>query len=561
MFGRSKLKNLKRLRQIANAFLKVGLGYVIERMRLKSYVSFHKKINPVEFQKPINSLPERLRIVFDALGGSFVKLGQLLSLRYDVLPKEYCEEFSKLQDDVRPVPFSSVKAVIEEELGAPIGRVFKSFEKAPIAAASVGQVHRAVLKDGTTVAVKVQRPGVEGVFKSDIEIYYYLADLIVRHFPELKDYDIKGIVEEFEKYTNREMDYTLEAKNIEIFHNNFKGSAKVRIPKVYWEHTRKRVLVMEFINGRKISEVKQFSQLGSSRQKVVENVMDAVTRQIFEHKIFHADPHPGNIFLIKDNVIAFLDFGIVGRITPDMEKELESFMIGIVNHDINVLTRSLVESGSVPQEIDMKLFRTDMAEALGSYYDTSLQQMNIAGMFLTVFKLSRQYHIKLPLSYTLLGKSVITLQGFSTKYYPEFNFVRFMRPRIAELMRKRLGPKYILSSIKGTAMDFKDMMASLPSGVSALAKAIKYGTKINLEVDQKELKNFTLEMDRSSNRMSYAMILASLILAAALIIRLDVGPFFHGISFLVYILLFFILIISYSLIVSIIREGKRGEDE
>ncbi|MFH0797878.1 MAG: AarF/ABC1/UbiB kinase family protein [Candidatus Woesearchaeota archaeon] len=562
MFGRtSKIENLKRLKQIANTLLKVGLGYFIERMRLKSYVSFHKKIDQSKFEKPINSLPSRLRIAFDSLGGSFIKLGQMLSLRYDILPKEYCDEFSKLQDDVKPVPFSSIRAVIEEELGVPLAQVFKSFDTKPIAAASIGQVHKAVLKNGTVVAVKVQRPGVEHIFQTDIELYYYLADLLVKHVPEVRDYEPKSIVEEFQKYTNKEMDYTLEAKNIDIFHNNFKNSIKVKIPKVYWEYTKKRVLVMEFIEGKKINEVKHFSQLRSSRKKIVENVIDAVMKQIFEHKIFHADPHPGNIFLIKDNVIAFLDFGIVGRITKDMENELEDFLIGIVNHDVDMLARSLVESGSMPETVDMKAFKGDLVDTLGGYYDTSISQLNLAGMFLAVFKLSRQYHIKLPMNYTLLGKTFITLEGFSTKFYPEFNFVRYMKPKLEKMISERMGPRHILSSVKDTAMDIRAMIKSFPSDVGALVRAIKYGTKIQLEVDQKELKNFTLEMDRSSDRLTSGMILAALILAAALIIKLDVGPFIYGISFLVYIVLLFIIIISLSLIVSILREGKRGEEE
>ncbi|MEK6816721.1 MAG: AarF/UbiB family protein, partial [Nanoarchaeota archaeon] len=450
--GTSKIKNLKRLRQIANALLKAELGYVIERMKLKQYVSFHKKLDQSKFEKKVNSLPLRLRMAFDSLGGSFIKLAQMLSLRYDILPIEYCDEFSKLQDDVKPVPFASIKKVVEEELGMPISHAFKSFDTRPIAAASIGQVHKAVLKDGTVVAVKVQRLGIEEVFKTDIELYYHLAELLYRHFPEIRNYDPKGIVEQFEKYTNKEMDYTLEAKNIDIFYNNFKNSHKVRIPKVYWELTRKRILVMEFIEGKKISEVKHFSQLRSSRQKVVENVIDAVVKQIFEDKVFHGDPHPGNIFLMKDNIIAFLDFGIVGRITKDMENELEDFLIGIVNHDADMLTRSLVESGSMPDTIDMKAFKADLVDTLGSYYDTSISQLNLAGMFLAVFKLSRQYSIKLPLNYTLLGKTFITLQGFGTKFYPEFNFVRYMKPKLEKMLKDRLGPKHILNSVKDTAL-------------------------------------------------------------------------------------------------------------
>jgi len=555
-----KLKNFKRLKQVTNTLLKAELGYFISKLELKSYLSLKKKIHTKELHKPIESLPSRLRNAFEILGGSFVKLGQLLSLRYDLLPKEYCDEFSKLQDSVKPVAFSSIKKVIEEELNAPLDSIFKSFDKTPIAAASVGQVHKAVLKNGKIVAVKIQRPNIEKTFKDDIELFYYLAKKMMKHFPETKFYRPLEIIEEFEKYTIKELDYLLEAKNIEVFHKNFEKSEVVTIPYVDWKYTTKRLLLMEFIKGTKINEVKHFKNLRSTRKQVVANVLDAVTTQILEHKFFHADPHPGNIFLMKDNKIAFLDFGIVGRITEDMEKEIEDFIIALITKDIDLLVRSLMESGSIEGEIDVREFKNELSDSLSDYYNVSLNQINMTGMFLTTFKIARKYNIKVPMNYTMLGKSIITLEGFSSKYYPEFNFIEFVKPKVEVLMKKRYGPKFIFNSVKDTALDFKDIIKNLPSDVSALVRAIKYGAKINIEVDHKELKNFTLELDRSSNRLTLGIILAGLIISAAFLSSIKLPPMIGEVPLVVYILIVIITIISIVLLVSIFKEGKGGEE-
>ncbi|MEA3378592.1 MAG: AarF/ABC1/UbiB kinase family protein [Nanoarchaeota archaeon] len=551
---KKRLRNLQRLRQITNALVKAEMGHVVERLKLKMHFSKKYKIHSKVFKK--SSLPRRLREAFENLGGAFVKLGQLLSLRYDLLPVEYCDEFSKLQDDVKPFPYSSAKRAIEKELKQPLKKIFKEFDKEPIAAASVGQVYRARLLNGKEVAVKVQRPKIEEVFETDIRLLYHLAGLVLKHYPEVKDYDPVGIIQEFEKYTSKELDYTLEGKNIETFYNNFKDDPKIEIPRVYWKYTKKTVLVMSFVHGTKINLVRQFSKLKSSRRVVVKNVIEAVTKQILVYKVFHADPHPGNIFLISNNKIAFLDFGIVGRITEEMLIQIENLVIGSVNHDPDLIVRAFVESGSVVDDVDISAFKSDLVDALGDYYNTSLQQINFAGFFLTIFNLARKYKIKVPLNYTLLGKSFITLEGFSAKYYPEFNFVEFMKPKVEALLKKRFGPHYVFNAFKKTAEDFKDMVKNIPSDVNTFIKAIKHGTKINIDIDNKDLRKFTAEMDKSSNRLTIGLIIAALIVAAALLMQVPLEPSMHGIPLIVWFLLGIVGLLVILLIFSIF--SKKG---
>ncbi|MFH1637676.1 MAG: AarF/ABC1/UbiB kinase family protein [Candidatus Woesearchaeota archaeon] len=547
-------KSLKRLRQISNVLFKEEMGYVIDRLRLKKHLDLHKKLKAGEFIKPIDSPEVRLRRVMETLGATFVKFGQLLSLRYDALPAKYCDEFSKLQDDVPQFPYAKAKSIIETELNKPITEIFKTFNPTPIAAASVGQVHVATLKTGEVVAVKVQRPKVEETFHIDIGLLHYLADMAERHYPELEKYYLKDLVKEFEKYTERELNYKMEAKNIDDFYNSFKDNTVVKIPKVYWDYTTRRVLVMEYVKGVKISDVDNFRKYRSNKKQVVENVLSSVVKQIFVHKIFHADPHPGNIFLRTNNKIAFLDFGIVGRLTPEMVENIEDLVIGVVKPDINLIAKSFVEIGTLDDSIDLKAFKTDLVDAMAMYYNTSLKHADLRGFFMTSLALSSKYNLKLPLNFVLLIKCITTLEGFCIKYYPDINVVPFMRPYVTEMVKERASPRYILNSVRKNLIETTGFLKSLPSDFHTLIRTLKGGTKTEMEM--KDLREFTIELDRSSNRMTYGMIIAALIIASAMIIKMEIHPIYYGIPFLAYISLGLAIIMSFILFVSIAREGS-----
>ncbi len=548
------LRSMKRLRQVSNLLFKEEMGYVIDKLSLKRHLGMHKRLNDKEFNKPITTPAIRLRRVMEELGGSFAKFGQALSLRYDLLPKEYCDEFSRLQDNVKPLPFDVVKEAIETELGRPLSEVFKSFEKIPVAAASVGQVHKAVLKSGEIVAVKVQRPNIEKIFQADIDILRYLSRQVDARFEELKLFNFPLLVDEFEKYTQKELDYGIEAKNIESFHNNFKQSSYVKIPRVYWDYSTKKVLAMEFINGKRLNEIAQFEKYHSTKKKIVENVLNASMEQIFVHRVFHADPHPGNIFLMGNNKIAFLDFGIVGRLDQESVEDIEDLLLGITMPDVDLIVKSILESGSALDTIDVKAFKADIVEILGVYYSPSLRTIDMGGFFLDVFALARKYRISLPLHFTLLAKAFITLQGFTYHYFPNFNIISFMRPWAKKLAMERARPAHILHSVKKTALDFRDMIVSLPSDFKSLVRVLKSGTRTEVEV--KELNTLTIEMDRSSNRLTFGMILASLIVASAILIQTGIPPSYYGVPLLAYIPLSFAGVMMVSLIISIFREGK-----
>lgn len=505
------LRDIKRLNQIVDVLFKVELGYFIEKLKLKSHLSLGKRFKKQEFKN--KNLPAKLRVAMEELGGTFIKLGQLLSLRPDLIPQEYCDEFSKLQDDVKPFEYEDVKNIVEEELRKPLNKVFKKFDKKPLAAASVGQVHFAILKTGEKVAVKVQRPKMDEIFKTDVDILYHIASLIERYMPEIREYNPKGIVEEFERYTRRELDYRTEAKNIDVFYQNFKDNKKIKIPKVYWEHTTKRVLIMEYIEGSKLGEDNISKE---KRKRVVKIVTDCFIKQIMDYGFFHADPHPGNIFLMKNGKVALLDYGIVGRIEPRTRREVENMLIALINRDTNLLANSILEVGIVEKETDTEKLERDLAEHLGEYYNLSLKQTSISNFFYDAFTLARKYRMKFPTNFVLLIKAMATTEGFDKKYYPEFNFVKACEPAVKRAMKKRTSPKYLIEHAKRKAWDIKELIKRAPARVIRIMELIEKEEEKKLELEELQIKRFKNQTGKKDYTITLAIIIGAAIIASSI---------------------------------------------
>lgn len=553
------MRSLRRIKDIANVLFRHQLGYVVDRLNINGTLSFRHKIQPA--QKPTLTLPERIRMVMEDLGGSFVKLGQLLSLRYDLLPKEYCDEFSKLQEGVRPFSYIQVKEIIEREFKKPITYIFKEFDQQPIAAASVGQVHKAVLKSGEVVAVKVQRPNIDKVFEADIDLLYHLARLIEKKIPELREYDPMGIVREFERYTKRELDYFIEAKNIDIFHELFKDSKTVIVPRVYWNYTTSRVLTMSFIDGHRISELQKFSKLHADKHKIVTIMKDAFLKQVLEYGVFHADPHPGNVFVVRDSIIALLDFGIVGKLTPELKDKVQDVLVAIVTKDVDMLAQATIDIGIVDEGANIKQFKEDLIDSFGDYYGASLSQVNTLNFFFDALAIGRKYKMKFPTAYILLIKALVTMQGFTTKLDPSFNFIEECKPTVEGMLSERAKPSYVLNSMKKNARNMKYFISAFPQDMMSLIRSFKKGALVNIDVDNKDIKKLTHEMGTSSNRLTLGMITAALIISSALFIYAKLEPMFLGIPVAAVISIGAALFVVMLLVISVIREQKGGEYE
>ncbi|MBI5197783.1 MAG: AarF/ABC1/UbiB kinase family protein, partial [Nitrospirae bacterium] len=433
-------RDIQRLRQILNVFLKHGFGHLIERANLQGYIPLGKRLfrfPPRE--EPPHTTAERFRFALEELGPTFVKFGQILSLRRDIFPEEFILELQKLQDNVPPFSTSGVRASILSELKKTVEELYASFEEAPLAAASIGQVHRAVLRDGSEVVVKVQRPNIEKTIETDLSILTNLAKLIVKYLPESRLYDPVGLVDEFRKVIHRELDFRTEGRNGEKFRNYFKDSKTLFVPKVIWPLSAKRVLTLEYSTGRKVSEVGEDSDF---RRRLAKNFNDAYLQQIFEFGFFHADPHPGNIFILSDGRICFHDFGIMGHLDEETMESLANLFLAFLEKDIGGMADCYLNVGIVSGDLDQKGFQRDLKEFIEAYYDLPLREFSFAEVMNSLIDIGRRYRIAVPTDLLLLGKTFMIVESIVRTLDPDFNLIDNIRPYAQVLLRKRvLRPK------------------------------------------------------------------------------------------------------------------------
>ncbi len=510
------IKEIERLREIVDVLFEQELGYLIDKIQLRTHLLFHKRIDRKKFLKHPESstIPRRLRISMEKLGGAFVKFGQLLSLRPDLIPKEYVEEFSKLQDKVEEFSYEDAVNIIEMEYNKKVNGVFLKFEKIPVASASVSQVHKAWLKNGKKVAVKVQRPGIEEKFNRDIILLKHLANLIENHYPELKILKPKKIIDEFEKYTKRELDFNMEARNIESFYNKFKSDKKIIIPRAYREYATKRIVVMDFIDGDKASEIKNDLKFKDLKKGMVETVANSFMKQVLVYDLFHADLHPGNILLLKGNKIALLDFGIVGHISFDSKEKVENLFIALSTGNRTMLANSMIELGFVDEEINLEEFKNDLSEHLGPYYNAELKDLVISEVLYDLLELANKYNIRFPNSFILLVKAIITTEGFSKEFYPEYNYLNSWKVYARKILRRRKRPYYLVQYLKSNASGIRNFLSSFPENFNKLVNA-KSNHKVS--INPEDIKTIERSLSRSFIKAAYGIIIAALIISSAVL--------------------------------------------
>jgi len=501
-----RFRGIKRFEQILRILAKYELGFLLEKIRLKKHSLFPRKKN---------ALPADLRRMFEELGGSFIKLGQLLSLRPDLIPREYCDELSKLQDDVPPISYAEVEHVLKAEFGKPVKKVFRSFEKKPIASASIGQVHVAKLKNGKKVAVKVMRPGIKALFETDLEILEHLARLIKHHLKQ-SIVDPEEIFQEFKQYTENELDYLKEAHNIKIFYNNFKKDKKIIIPAVIDKLTTHRVLVMDFVEGVElkniISHPKQFKRV--NKKKIAGLIVYSVLKQIFVDGFFHADPHPANIIVNKDR-IGFIDFGIIGRLDEELKEKLGLLFISMIHRDANGMVKSFISLNMVDSDVDVNGLKEDIRNIVGEYYDTGLEKMDFAELFFKSIGVAKKHNIRLPKDFVLLGKALVTLQGVGIELNPGFNLVRETKPFIDHLVDQKKKPSYLAQRLARETERFAEFVQGLPDESQRVYKTIQKAD-IALDSINTDLRSLTKEVRVEGWRIIMGIIIAALVIGASL---------------------------------------------
>jgi len=511
-FGRRHIRNFRRVREIIRVFRKYGFLYLFRRSQ------FPEQLTLPLFQKETTKRTpqENLRLAFEELGTTFIKLGQILSTRPDLLPEEYCQELRKLQDQTSPVSFLEIREVVEQELKKPIEEIFAEFDPAPLASASIAQVHRAVLKDGNKAAVKVQKPGVEEKVISDLEILFYLANLADR-LTSFAPLTFSEMVTEFQKSLMREIDFLYEAVNARRFRENFSDFEGVYIPRVFDEYTTTRVLTLELIEGFNLSQMAEKGQLQIDGPFLARRGAEAVLKMIFEDGFFHADPHPGNIMIREETgELVFLDFGIVGTVDERTRENMERMLLAVLRKDtervVDILEDEFLLS---PVESPLTL-RVDLHEILERYVTANLKEMNISSLVNDFFYLLRKHSLRFPPHLSSLMRALMVVEGTGMMLDPHFTVVPYLEKALERTFAQRLRWERLSEKVTDYLFDWQKLLANFPDKAQELLEEASRG-RIRFQMESEDLKNLNRRLDRVSNRLSLSVILGSLLIGSSLI--------------------------------------------
>ncbi|AEH48026.1 2-polyprenylphenol 6-hydroxylase [Parageobacillus thermoglucosidasius] len=518
-----RMRHMSRYRDIAIALIRHGFGIVVEEIGFAQFLSLPQKILFNTKEKDGKTIGERIRLVLQELGPTFVKLGQIASTRPDLLPEEIIRELEKLQDQVPPFSFEEVRNIVQQELGADLTQIFRQFADVPLAAASIGQVHQAILHSGEKVAVKIQRPNIANIIETDLEILQDLATLAERRLEWAAQYQICDMVDEFSRSLRAELDYTIEARNAEKISNQFKNDPGIHIPKVFWEYSTKKVLTMEYVEGIKFNELERLKQNGYNLKKLADRLAKAVFQQIFVEGFFHGDPHPGNVLVLPGEVIAFIDFGMVGRLNPEIKYHFSSLVIALMNQSTDGVIKSICQMGLVPDDVNIMQLRDDVEQLREKYYRVSLSKISLGEAVNDLFRVAFRHSIRIPRDLTLLGKTLLTVEGMVEKLDPDFRILDIAEPFGRRLLKERLRPKNIAEMVWKHVSDYGEMLIDFPKNMKEFASLIKQG-KLHFEIDIPELDHFLKKLDQISNRLSFSIVLLSFsIIMVGIIIGSSMG--------------------------------------
>ncbi|MBI4146091.1 AarF/ABC1/UbiB kinase family protein [Candidatus Woesearchaeota archaeon] len=535
-------ENLNRVKQVIRTLEKHGLAGALVRAGFAHYLPF---LSRLKRGIPPN-IPELMRKAMEELGGAYIKLGQMLSLRSDLIPQEYCDEFAKLLDEVPPESLETVKTVIEQEFKKPFQALYSHMDHKPLGSASVAQVHKARLKNGQPVAVKVQRPEVARQFTADIAILRIIAMRLEKHLPELRP---TLILNEFEHYTKQELDFTTEARHVEEVRKSITTNDVV-VPKVFETHTTKRVLTLQYLDGIKLNEL-------SEKQKphAAQVLIDSLLEQVFTTGVFHADLHPGNILILKNGKIGLLDFGIVGHIDSKTRKLGMQLYLAIVQRDSQGITDTLLTYGTPSSTTDVDAFKARVEGLLDEWWEH--QNNRVTHLMHQLFILSTKHHLMLPRDTVLLGKALVTAEATARQLDSEFNYITQTQPTITKLLRKQRTPTKLIERFSKRAKLFFDATAELPVKTLAAVESIRQG-RLSVMLKDSQFRHIGKDINRSSNRVSFALIAAALIMAGALMI--DFGPKIGTYSVVSMVSYIFASLFVLLLLVSINREHHPKHD-
>jgi ubiquinone biosynthesis protein len=553
----SATRNIGRLSEIAQVAVRHGFGYFFETHRLTDLLPWPRRQGLLVDGATPTERGRHLREMLDELGPTFVKFGQLLSTRPDVLPPDIIAELRGLQDDVRPFPYEQVEQMIEEELGLSVERLFVDFETVPMAAASIGQVHRATLPNGREVVVKVQRPGAPRQIEADLSLMYQAARLVKERVRALDFVDARGLVDEFARAIRQELDYRLEARNAESFHRDFAGHPHVRIPKVYWSYTRARVLTLEYLRGMQVADLPVEAYSIEERRRLAYLITETWMAMIFRHGFFHGDPHPANILVLEEvDRIGLVDFGAVGKLTDDDMTKLTRLFIDAAGENVDALPRRLADLGvRYPREREEE-FLNELRELYYRYYGASLSEIDPLQVIREAFGLIYSMNLQLPTRFVLLDKAIATLGAVGVDLYPDFNVFEVAQPYARSLMRDRLTPQSLAKEGRRELSKLVSVASEFPYQVHDVMEELRDG-QIEVGFVHKGLDEFMAKLTAALNRLVVALVVVGGLIGSSLIgIFATTGPHFLGVNILSVLGFFLSGLLGAWLLYGVIRSGR-----
>jgi ubiquinone biosynthesis protein len=526
-------RSLGRLSEIAQVMVRHGFGYFLEAHKLTDLLPGRSSKTRLAAASVdgASARGQHLRDLLDELGPTFVKFGQLLSTRPDVVPPDIISELRGLQDDVRPFPFEQAERVIVEELGNSIDRLFLDFEREPVAAASIGQVHRATLPNGKLVAVKVQRPGAPRQIEADLVLLYQAARLVKERVRALDFIDAHALIDEFARQIRQELDYRLEGRNAQTFHHNFAGDPHVHVPKVYWTYTRTRVLTLEWLEGTQLADVDRLPLSIEERRDLAHRIAEAWMAMIFRHGFFHGDPHPANILVLEEaGTIGLVDFGAVGKLTDDDMTKLTRIFIDAAAENVDVLPKRLADLGvRYPKEREEE-FLAELREIYYRYYGASLSEIDPIQVMRETFQLIYSMNLHLPTRYLLLDRALATLGSVGVELYPDFNVFEVARPYARGLLLERFTPQRMARRARRDAFAYAQILREAPFQWHDFMEQVRDG-QIEVGFVHKGLDDFLEQMQRVFNRLVVALIVTGGLIGSSLIgIFAKNGPHVLGVN-------------------------------
>jgi ubiquinone biosynthesis protein len=556
MSTRPAVRQLGRLSEIAQVAAKHGFGYLFDARRLDGLPFRRRELVELAPEEG-SSRGQRLRSMLDELGPTFVKFGQLLSTRPDVVPPDIVFELRHLQDAVTPFPYEQVEQVIQEDLGLTVEQLFTEFEREPIAAASIGQVHRATLPNGRDVVVKVQRPDAPRQIEADLELMYQAARFAGDRIKALAFIDTVSVVDEFARTIRQELDYRAEARNAEQFHRNFAGHPRVRVPRVFWSYSRARVLTLERLHGTQLKDLDLDSYTLEERNRLATIIADAWMAMIFRHGFFHADPHPSNVLVLeRAGQIGLIDFGMAGKLTDDDLSKATRLFIDIVNENVDRLPRDLAALGVKYDRSREDEFAAEIRDLYYRYYGASLREIDPLQVIREVFAVIFRLRLELPSRFVMLDRAIATLGSVGLELYPDFNVFEVAKPYARELLLERFTPRRLAMRGRQIGTDYARMAMELPYQLSDTLEQVRDG-QVEVGFRHEGLDELFDRLDKVFNRLTVAIVAVGGIIGSSLIgLFAEEGPMIFGVHFLSVIGFTLSALLSIWIVLGVVRSGR-----